>query len=416
MKELTRHIEALLLENDCVILPHFGGFVTNHASAKWVEDEQTYLPPYRTVGFNPQLKINDGLLVQSYMQTHDATYPEATRLVELAVDELTEYLYKDGIVELHGIGVLHRTIEGEYHFEPTEDGVITPALYGFSSLNITPLAQLSAAKSADEENEGNKTINVIENKNNTLTIKIRHKWIANVSAAAAAVALFFCLSTPVGNTHIEEENYASLGSVSVFEQVSKESLITNIVTMPAAKAKEAKSAAPAKAKATVKGQTASAAESTAQPEAKHVQPKTIDIQPEPAVAGEATTEQPAAIPTASTAEAKSATKAAPTLSAVKTETPKQETKPTMPLAAPTPKKASPSYNIIIASVTSENEADQAIKTFAEKGHPGAFLIKGQGRFRIALKAFDNEADAYRNANELKANELFKDAWVLKTRK
>lgn len=416
MKELTRHIEALLLENDCVILPHFGGFVTNHASAKWVEDEQTYLPPYRTVGFNPQLKINDGLLVQSYMQTHDATYPEATRLVEMAVDELSEYLYKDGIVELHGIGVLHRTIEGEYHFEPTEDGVITPALYGFSSLNITPLAQLSTAKSGNEESEKANTMSVIENKDNTLTIKIRHKWIANVSAAAAAVALFFCLSTPVKNTHIVEENYASLGSVNVFEQVSKESLITNIIAMPAVKAKEVKSVAPAKAKVPVKGQTASAVKRTAQPEAKPVQPKPVDVQPEPAVSAKATTKQPAVAPATPITEIKSMAKATPTEPAVVTETPKQEAKPGMTQAVTTPKKTAPSYNIIIASVTSESEAEQAIRAFAEKGHPGAFLIKGQGRFRIALKAFDNEADAYRNANELKANEIFNDAWVLKTRK
>ena len=95
MKELTRHIEALLLDNDCVILPQFGGFVTNHVPARWIEEENLYLPPYRTVGFNPQLKINDGLLVQSYMQTHDATFPEATRLVEAAIDLLSEELYKE---------------------------------------------------------------------------------------------------------------------------------------------------------------------------------------------------------------------------------------------------------------------------------------------------------------------------------
>jgi hypothetical protein len=53
---------------------------------------------------------------------------------------------------------------------------------------------------------------------------------------------------------------------------------------------------------------------------------------------------------------------------------------------------------------------------AAKGYPGAFLVKGGGRFRIALKAHKTEAEAYSQVNELKQNGVFKDAWVLKTRK
>ena len=55
MKELSQHIETLLLENDCVIIPGFGGFVAHYASAQWVEEECIYLPPTRNIGFNPQL-------------------------------------------------------------------------------------------------------------------------------------------------------------------------------------------------------------------------------------------------------------------------------------------------------------------------------------------------------------------------
>jgi hypothetical protein len=83
---------------------------------------------------------------------------------------------------------------------------------------------------------------------------------------------------------------------------------------------------------------------------------------------------------------------------------------------PAPQKKSASYNIIIASVPAESDAQHTIDNFAAKGHPGAYLIKGNGRFRIALKAYDNEGQAYDKVNELKKDPLFKDAWVLKTRK
>ena len=375
MKELTKHIEALLVENDCVILPQFGGFVTNHTPARWIEEEQTFLPPYRTIGFNSQLKINDGLLVQSYMLTHDATYPEANRLAEAAIEKLSQELYKEGQVELHGIGTLRRTIVGEYQFDPTENGVITPALYGLGAVEMKTLAMLEEErkqKPAPYVEMETKPIEtpVIESKDRTITIKIRHEWITNAVAAVAAVMLFFFLSTPVDNTYIEEENYASLGDISVFEQIKKESLLTTLMEAPATtKATPTVAMAPPTSKPSVKAEPSPMAKETPAPVAK----------------------------------------AEPTPVAKSTPAPVAK-------AEPAPQKKSASYNIIIASVLAESDAQHTIDSFASKGHPGAYLIKGNGRFRIALKAFDSETEAYDKVNELKKDPLFKDAWVLKTRK
>ena len=82
MIELAQHIEALLLENDCVIVPGFGGFVAHYAPATHVKRRKSFLPPTRTIGFNPQLKLNDGVLVQSYMSAYDTSFADATRIVE----------------------------------------------------------------------------------------------------------------------------------------------------------------------------------------------------------------------------------------------------------------------------------------------------------------------------------------------
>ena len=40
MIELAQHIEALLLENDCVIVPNFGGFVAHYAPATYVKERR----------------------------------------------------------------------------------------------------------------------------------------------------------------------------------------------------------------------------------------------------------------------------------------------------------------------------------------------------------------------------------------
>ncbi|MQO83477.1 SPOR domain-containing protein, partial [Prevotella copri] len=35
MNRLERHIEILLLSNDCVIVPGFGGFMAHHVDARY---------------------------------------------------------------------------------------------------------------------------------------------------------------------------------------------------------------------------------------------------------------------------------------------------------------------------------------------------------------------------------------------
>ena len=106
MIELERHIEVLLLNNDCVIIPNFGGFMVHHVEARYDEKDHIFLPPYRTLGFNPQLKMNDSLLAQSYIEAYDISYPEAIKRIESEVDELNQILDNEGEYELNDIGNL----------------------------------------------------------------------------------------------------------------------------------------------------------------------------------------------------------------------------------------------------------------------------------------------------------------------
>ena len=48
--------------------------MAHNISARYEEQEHLFLPPLRTLGFNPQLNINDSLLVQSYIEAYDARW------------------------------------------------------------------------------------------------------------------------------------------------------------------------------------------------------------------------------------------------------------------------------------------------------------------------------------------------------
>lgn len=104
VNELERHIEILLLSNDCVIVPDFGGFMAHHVDARYDGRDNMFLPPLRTVGFNPQLKMNDSLLAQSYVEAYDISYPEAIDRLANEVAEIRQRLENEGKYEYNIMG------------------------------------------------------------------------------------------------------------------------------------------------------------------------------------------------------------------------------------------------------------------------------------------------------------------------
>ena len=209
--ELERHIEILLLSNDCVIVPGLGGFMAHHVDASYDEEDNLFLPPLRTLGFNPQLQLNDHLLVQSYIEAYDISYPEALRRIEEEVGELRQHIETTGTYELNDIGVLRLNNEGHYEFEPCEAGILTPEYYGLSSFGIRPLEGLPQNKPADAIDakslaKANKeptpagisdSISPEEEKGEDKAIVIRMSWLRNVAAIAAAVIAFFIIASNI---------------------------------------------------------------------------------------------------------------------------------------------------------------------------------------------------------------------------
>ena len=139
--ELERHIEILLLKSDCVIVPGLGGFVASHVNARYDEDDNMFIPPLRTLGFNPKLTLNDSLLAQSYSEAYDISYPEACGRIDNEVNELKQYICNNGSYFLNGIGTLSMNGYGNYEFVPCEAGILTPDLYSLSSFEMGRLSK-----------------------------------------------------------------------------------------------------------------------------------------------------------------------------------------------------------------------------------------------------------------------------------
>ena len=226
MIELDRHIEILLLSNDCVIVPGLGGFMTHHVEARYDADDQMFLPPLHTLGFNPQLTMNDSLLVQSYIEAYDISYPEALRRIESEVEELKQHIDAAGCYELNDIGELSLNEEGKYLFTPCEAGILTPELYGLSSFEMKPMA--TALPVAEEKTETEETaapvlvpLTTDEADDDDRALVIKMSWIRNTVAIAAAILAFFLMTTPVSNSDSTQMNMGQLNNPLLVQKPHK---------------------------------------------------------------------------------------------------------------------------------------------------------------------------------------------------
>lgn len=239
--ELERHIEVLLLSNDCVIVPDFGGFMAHHVDAHYDEEEGCFLPPQRTLGFNPQLKINDSLLAQSYVETYDISYPEAVIRIEDEVNELKMHLQTKGIYELNDIGTLEFNENGNYVFTPCEAGILTPNLYGLCSFDMKPFNMSVSEKNTESKGE-QETAQVISmnpfNHNEETTkneeddeedvVRIKFSWIRNAVAVAAILLAIFFAALPTGKTEMMTRTISNINNGLLFGMMSKDTNTSKI--------------------------------------------------------------------------------------------------------------------------------------------------------------------------------------------
>lgn len=268
MKELARHIEILLLDNDCVIVPGLGGFVAHPIPARRIEEERKFMPPYRTLGFSPKMQLNDGLLVQSFMQAYDATYPEALKIVESKVQDMKEILSTEGVLELHGIGTLRQNIDGECTFIPLEAGLLSPSLYGFCPFEMLTLAQLDAQETKRQVLIPPTTPAPTIKK--PIVIQMNRAWATGIAAACAALIVVVLLAFPGNSGETKMASFKPL--TEWFHKANKAETITRIPVKAVKPATDVVNKPQPKIQSTA-STTATKAEGQPKPEAK---PSTTD--------------------------------------------------------------------------------------------------------------------------------------------
>lgn len=355
MIELIRHIETLLLESDCVIVPDFGGFTAHYIPARYDKDEQLFFPPLRTLGFNPQLRINDSLLAQSYINTYDISYPEALRRISDEVEEIKHTLDEEGYYTMSGIGMLSVNADGNYEFAPCEAGILSPIYYGLPSVNIRqlkdkaiiekdslPKAEIVGIEAQAPEQESAESPTLLELTDTVTpdTISVKMSWVRNAIAVAAAVVAFFFFVTPVANSDLSTTAMSNLQGNLIYKLMPQDSNMAP--AEPVIETMEAK------------------AEDTHVEKTKEILVENVEETP-----------------------------------AAKAD------------------KRKDTYYIVLASQVKKSNAEAYVEQLHRQGYNEAKVYVNHGIVRVVCGEFTSQEDAYKHLSQLHKKEQFEEAWVYK---
>lgn len=130
---LAHYINDLLYRYDCVIVPGFGGFVTNRIGAKLNSASQTFYPPTKQISFNSHLKHNDGLLANYIASTEQISFEKASLSISTAVLKWQKELQNTKI-QLNNLGAISLNENQQIIFEPSEDINFLTTSFGLSSV------------------------------------------------------------------------------------------------------------------------------------------------------------------------------------------------------------------------------------------------------------------------------------------
>jgi hypothetical protein len=210
---LAKYISDLLYRYECVIVPNFGGFVTNEISAKVNHFTHTFYAPSKQISFNSHLQNNDGLLANYVATAENISYAKAIEHIDKEVATWKLSMNNEDL-DLENIGSFNLNKEGKLIFEPSNSINYLTSSFGLSSY-VSPAVKRIAYKEKVRQLE---TIAPIlpreENK---------HRTPAFIKYAAAAV-IIFALGT-VGWKEYQKFEYNSLVAKVEQQQIKLEKSI-----------------------------------------------------------------------------------------------------------------------------------------------------------------------------------------------
>ena len=375
MERIIEHIERLLLQHDCVIIPDFGGFVLQSIPADYLEESHLFTPVHKEIVFNPTLTHNDGLISESYMQSYAIDFTKAQSLIRNDVAEMKNQLDDDAGLQLGAIGLFFKEDE-RLIFIPAKrsDELFSIQSYGLPYFNYLPLSARNALdinSFTSSESESNTGTNVtierhgMKEKNVIYNIPITRTFLQVIGAIAAAILLFLILPTPVSD--VNKASYtASFLPQEIMPKKSVDEIVADAFSMD--------------------NNEMNTTAASGQPTDSS---KLVAISTTPS----STTSSSKVTPSAASPSATSPSAVSP--------------------SATSASKGNVNYYVIIASYDTKARAQTYIKRLNESEAAHAGIVVRDGHVRVYAQVFSSMQEAESFRNTLRKNPKFAQAWICK---
>ena len=159
------YISQLLYKNDCVIVMNFGGFVCSSISANLNKKTGILTPPNKSILFNPQLKDNDGLLINHIAQSEGISQEDAKINLLKFVEQSLENLNKFKSCRFEEIGLF--TLNSDKNIIFTQD---LKTNYNLNSFGFQDIINNKITRDNSEIIE--ESLKLIKKKNNFTTKRL----------------------------------------------------------------------------------------------------------------------------------------------------------------------------------------------------------------------------------------------------
>lgn len=119
--DLAPYIKELITQNECIILPNFGGFETAYLPAKFNPKSKQMLPPSKSIVFKPEFTVGGELLEQLLENKLKIENTNAKSLVVEYVSDIRKHIQSTREFNINGVGFFSVKSDGKLIFHPYEE-------------------------------------------------------------------------------------------------------------------------------------------------------------------------------------------------------------------------------------------------------------------------------------------------------
>jgi hypothetical protein len=156
-----------------VIVPGLGGFIAHHESATIDPISLLINPPFKHITFNAQLLLNDGLLVTQVANYLKIDYVDASKFVEIEINNFNQILKNRSQFKIDGLGNFTLNTSGNLIFNPEKNANFLLNSFGLTPVKLNQPSTSKTTKIIQNEDVINKN-NITNKKSNILNLGVEN--------------------------------------------------------------------------------------------------------------------------------------------------------------------------------------------------------------------------------------------------